>query len=293
MAVVFENFAKCFAERAGAENCDIHKRILAYPLWCGKMDIMKGYVSVNHKFMKLTPKELLDLLDGRAGGLEVYVGEGFSTDPQYLEEIVGLLPKYDLDLRIHGDSHFSLEKQKQFLDKMVEYAGSLGEILVTLHPVRDDDAARSRQMTKEYLREIVRYVDGKNVTILLENLNDLGEIRRLKIDDVAPIIHEIPGLKMTYDIGHVIADGQKPIVSSELRPLIRNLHVHTYNEIEDHRPIRADDEHFDEIVRALRQFGDCDAVFEYNLYECRGETVREKVLDYLDSMELVLSAVAK
>ncbi len=259
---------------------------------------MKSIISINYKFMELPSRELLELVAKYADGMEVYVDYHQQAEVDYLDEIVALMSDYKLRLQIHGESTLSLPEQKEFLARVNNYRSYDGPILVTLHSIYDEDIYKSVERTKKYFDEILEFVEANcpNIEILIENLNDWEGHYRLKMADIAPVIKERPRLGVTYDIGHVLADGEKDLIgdSAQINDRIKNLHIHTCRSmIEDHLPIYKGDKNWQLLIDALRNFGDIPVVFEYNLFECRGETTHEKVVDYLQTFAPVISAASK
>ena len=130
-----------------------------------------------------------------------------------------------------------------------------------------------------------------NALICLEYLNDIGERKRLRLAEIERILKEIPELRFTYDVGHAVWNGEDVIDdSSVLCERLTNMHVHTIDPEDDHRPIYEGDAHYDEILQHARKllnnpFELWTVVFEYNLFVCRGETEREKIIDFLDTMK--------
>ena len=73
---------------------------------------------------------------------------------------------------------------------------------------------------------------------------------------------------------------------------IRNVHIHSNNNKGvDHLPIYKNDIHWNEIIKGLRFL--CinnykyNIVYEYGLEHCNGDTIEEKVIDYLNSIDYV------
>ena len=248
--------------------------------------------------MEMPPRELLELVAKYADGVEVYADYHQQAEVDYLDEMAALASDYGLRLQIHGESTLSLPEQKEFLARVNQYSNIDGSILVTLHSIYNEDEHKSVEQTKKYFGEVLKFVEENcpNVEILLENLNDWDGHHRLKMADIVPVLKEFPKLGVTYDIGHVLADGEKDLIglAAKYMDSIRNLHIHTCRSVnDDHIPVYSDDKNWDALVGALGKFGDLPAVFEYNLLECSGETIHEKVVDYLQTFAPVISAASK
>ena len=258
---------------------------------------MKRIISVNYKFMDVSPRELAELVSDYVDGVEIYVNYHKEEEMKYFSELIPLLNEYGLSLQIHGRSSLSLPEQKDFLERMAKCAHFDATILVTFHPVYKEDKNESITETVQYLNEIMSFIDEQkiNYRVLIENLNDWGGMHRLKASEVIPIARQLRGLGVTYDIGHVLADGENELIRpiGNSAELVKNIHVHTCrSETDDHLPIYEGDKNWDLLVEALANFNDnVPVVFEYNLLECRGDSVREKILDYLRSISVVSQAV--
>ena len=231
--------------------------------------MVKKIISANYKFMCLSPEELLDLIVEYADGLELAVDHRKPYELNYLERL-----------------------QRHFLDLLSGYADKIGQILVTLHPIYDPDIEESQRLTEEYFRQAVDHVRGTNVKILIENLNDDMETnqRRLKLGEIAHIQEGIPGLDYTYDLGHVIADGASALEDFadgiRLKDAIVNAHIHTTVDGIDHQPFYDGDKNIALTAQVLPYLNRLESVvFEYNLYKCRGETIKDRIIDYLQSMK--------
>ncbi len=259
---------------------------------------MKSVISVNYKFMEIPPRELLELVAKYADGIEVYADYHQQAEVEYLNEIAALVPDYRLRLQIHGESTLSLVEQKEFLTHVNQFSVGNGPILVTLHSIYDEDLRESVEKTKQYFGEILKFVEENcpNIKILIENLNDWEGHRRLKMADIVPVLKEYSQLGLTYDIGHVLADGEKELVklAPEYMSSVQNLHIHSCRSAEDdHLPIYPEDKNWGALVDALKKFGDLPVVFEYNLIECRGESIREKAIDYLKTFAPLINAASE
>ena len=73
---------------------------------------------------------------------------------------------------------------------------------------------------------------------------------------------------------------------------IRNVHIHTNNGMGvDHMPIYENDKYWTNLLKGLvflvNNKYQYNIVYEYDLYKCRGNTIEEKVIDYLNSIDFV------
>ena len=255
---------------------------------------MKNLISVNYKFMDIAPKELLHRIlksksiQGIELGIDIYSGKQL----KYLDDLVLEMKKTHLILQIHGNSHIDFDSQVKFLKKIEKYSEDLGyPIIVTLHSIYDIDQEMSLQKTREYLDNLLEQIDNNKLVICLENLNDLGEMKRLKTEDIQPIILKNKGLYFTYDIGHELVDNKDAkSLNKEMIQKIRNVHLHTCNQSgKDHLPIYKDCNNWPSVLKKIiflinNQYS-YNFVYEYNLHDCQGNTITEKMDDYIKSID--------
>ena len=263
---------------------------------------MNSLMSINFKFMDLSPKELIELVINSKSckGVELYIDNNKESEYKYLDELVYEIKRYDLILQIHANSVLSVEDQIEYMKVLEKYSDILGyPITVTLHSVFDEDKDKSKELTINYFHELLNNINNDKLIICLENLNDDGPMDRLEKELIEPIILNDDRLYMTYDIGHEIADwGNVTDVNGYLLSEIRNIHIHTYTEAGiDHQPIYRESAHWNEVLKGLLFLINSNykynIVYEYDLYECRGETIKEKIIDYLNSIDLVSERYGK
>ena len=257
---------------------------------------MISLISVNKKFMDVSPKELVEMISSseHVKGIEFCVSDFNQLEEKYLDDIVFELKKHNLILQVHGSSLYSLEKQYDFLKKMEYYANYLEQqIVLTMHPLYDEDKNISQVKTSLYFDEVIKHANNEKVVICIENLNDIPNYDRLEKESIKPIVLNNEKLFFTYDIGHEIMDyGNITNLDSYVISKIKNVHLHSHDVIgNDHLPIYENDKYFSEILKAILFLINnkyCNAiVFEYNIFACRGNTIKEKVQDFLDSVDFV------
>ena len=256
---------------------------------------MKSLISVNYKFMEINPKRLVELIcDTKyVKGIEIYVDNSNTNELKYLDDLVFEIKKNNLILQIHGDSTLSLVDQIKFIKKLEEYSKYLGyPIVLTLHSIYDYDTNESINKTITYLQDVVNNIDNNKVIISLENLNDIPNYDRLEKEYITPIILNDEKVYFTYDIGHEIINYGKIIdLNKYLIEEIKNIHLHTMNNGIDHMPIYKNDQYWNLIVKALTYLINNKysggIVYEYDLNRCYGNTIEEKIIDYLNSIDFV------
>ena len=255
---------------------------------------MNSLISVNLKFKEVSPKRLAELIKNSkyVKGIEFSISD--LNEIKYLEDLVFEIKKNNLILQIHGNSELSIEEQIKVLKKMEDYSDYLGyKIVITLHSLYDEDKEKSRVKTIEYFNEIIKNIDNNKLVICLENLNDIPLFDRLEKEYITPIILNDESLYFTYDLGHELIDyGDMTNLNEYMIKEIRNVHIHTNNGMGvDHMPIYENDKYWTNLLKGLvflvNNKYQYNIVYEYDLYKCRGNTIEEKVIDYLNSIDFV------
>lgn len=261
---------------------------------------MKNILSVNRKFMVLSPKELMDYVIEHStcfDGVEICVDYKNPDEIKYLKELSFECQKNNKHFQVHGNSNASVLEQVEFLNMISEISKQLGyKIHVVLHSLSLNDKDDSIEATTEYLEEVTKLIDLEHIVIGLENLNNMTFMDRLDKDAIVPIVANDENIFLTYDIGHDLVEyGGITNLNEYLIPLITNVHIHsmntTFSEGYDHKPILRNDPHWLEILKGISflrtNHYEGPVVYEYDLYACPGDTIEERLDFYLDSMEYV------
>ena len=256
---------------------------------------MNSLISINHKFMDVTPKRLVELIKNSKSvkGVEASIKLDSPYELKYLDDLIFELKRNNLILQIHGDIENDISKQLEYIKKLEEYSDYLNmPIVVTFHSIYDEDSSISINKTIDYLSEIINSVSN-NIIVCLENLNDIIGFVRLGKDEIKNTILNDEKIYFTYDIGHELYDsGNITSLDEYVKEDIRNIHIHSNdNKGNDHMPIYKNDIHWNEIMKALEYLINIrykyNVVYEYNLYCCKGNKLEDQIIDYLDSIDLV------
>ena len=239
---------------------------------------MKSLISVNKKFMELNPKELVELIleHKYTKGIEIYINYFEEDERKYLDDLVYEIKKNDLILQIHGEVELPFDTQLEYMKLIEKYAEYLEyPIVVTLHSIYDDD--------KELSDKII---------ISMENLDDSRNLDRLEKEMITPLILNDEKIYFTYDIGHELNDyGNTTNLNEYLIKEIKNIHLHTHTALKGHQPIYENDKYWNDIMKSLiyliNNNYEGNIVYEYDLYDCIGDTIPEKINDYLRSIDIV------
>lgn len=259
---------------------------------------MNSLISVNRKFMKVNPKRLIEMIISSkyVKGIEINVDYNDELELKYLNDLVFEIKKYNLILSIHANTDEDLNSQITFLKKIENYSDCLGyKIVVTFHSIYDENKNESIIKTTDYINSIIDKIDNNKLVICLENLNDMFKKDRLEKESITSLVLNNELLFFTYDMGHELADHKNITDLNEyMIEEIRNVHIHSVNDLgTDHMPIYKNDKHINEIIKGLiflvNNKYKYSVVFEYDLFECYGNNIEEKIKDYINSIDYVSS----
>ena len=257
---------------------------------------MNSLISVNEKFFKVTPRDLVQMIlkTKYTRGIELYIDALNEEQLKYLDDLSYEIKRYDLILQIHANYRLALEDQLNYFKRLEKYADYLGyPIVITIHPLYDDDKEKSYRLTADYLGEIINNIDNNKLVICLENLNDVEHFDRLEKETVTPIILNNENLYFTYDLGHELMDyGNLTTINEYLIDQIRNIHIHTNDgKGTDHLPIYKNDVNWSSLLKMIifliNHKYKYNIVYEYEIFACKGDTLEERITDYLESIDFV------
>jgi sugar phosphate isomerase/epimerase len=258
---------------------------------------MISVISLNEKFKSITPNAMIKkLVESKyTKGVEICASPNDEEMLAYMDELVKECKENNILFQVHGDSSLDLETQLKYLERIAEYSDYLGyTINVVLHSVLRDDNETSLHDSQEYFDEILKIIDRKKIRISVENLNDAVGYIRLNKDEMKPILYNDARLYMTYDIGHEIADfGNITDIDPEFIKRLSNVHLHEisdrYKIQSEHLPIYDTSKDFEQVLKGILFLKkikyEGPVVFEYDLYACKGETIEEKVDEYIHSID--------
>ena len=256
--------------------------------------MIKNIISVNKKFMTISPQKLVQIISkfNSTKGIEIFVDSNNNAEMDYLNGLVKEIKKEKLILQVHCDVEIPLKKQIEFLRILEKCAEFLNDkIVLTFHSVFNEDKTISLEQTKEYIEELISKIDCNKFIFCIENLNNLDAGYRLKKEDLYDLITANKNIYLTYDIGHELVEyGNINYPDNILFKNIRNVHVHDFNKKGvDHFPIRTTSDNIQNIINSINELikngYEYNIVYEYNLFECEGDTLEAKVIDYLKSIE--------
>ena len=151
----------------------------------------------------------------------------------------------------------------------------------------------SIKKTQDYLNQLIPETNHDKIIICVENLNDFYKIDRPEKEMIEKLIINNNNVYFTYDVGHEIVDyGLITNLNPPMLFKIKNIHIHSHTASGiDHQPIYKKDKYWNEIMKGIIFLINNDyqgnIVFEYDLYKCHGETIEEKIQDYLKSIDMI------
>lgn len=259
---------------------------------------MKILMSVNYKFMNVTPKDLLEIIhmhNSKLDGFEVCINANSESEIKYLKELAFEAHRDNLILQMHGTIYNDEATNYRYLDIINDISIIMQtNINIVYHPIYNESKEESRNISTMFLSNLLNYISLKNykITLSLENLNDTIKQDRLNKDDLVPILEKLPNLKFTYDIGHELIDyGNITDLNSVLKERLNNVHIHTFHNTYDHQVMTDDDIHKESWIKGITYLKVINysgaMVLEYDLNSFWFDTLQEKIIGYLASIDRI------
>ncbi len=148
---------------------------------------MKSLISINYKFMSISPKKLVSLIlnSKYTKGVEAYIDVNNEQELKYLDDLVFELKKNNLILQIHGEVGIDFVKQLEYVKKLEKYSDYLEySIILTFHTIYDENEEVSKSKTLEYLSNLISAIDNNKIIVCLENLNDVSGLMKLEKEKI-------------------------------------------------------------------------------------------------------------
>lgn len=258
---------------------------------------MKLLISMNHKFFEFSPKEIVDMSkeDSSALGFEIFIDINKENEIKYLKDLAFECKRNNLVLNMHGEVYDDMNLNYKYLDLINDISNILLKTVnVVYHSIYIDSKESSVSYTKNFFNKVLKYIEEKeyNITLSLENLNDIENQDRLNKDDIIPILTGFPELKFTFDIGHELIDYGNVTYLSDLQiSRLNNVHLHSFSCGNDHQELTDTDIHKNDRVKAITYLKlinyDGNVVLEYDLYSLRGKDTKEKLYSYIKSINKI------
>ena len=255
---------------------------------------MKILLSLNFKFMEYTSLELYNLIKNSNSikGFEISFDLNKKEEQQYVNELVFICKQHDYILQFHGDSTLTLEEQYKYLDFINDISNELNKrIDIVLHPISGNNFDECVSKTNEYFSNVLNYIytNSYKINISIENLNtSIPEKIRLSKDYLLPILSNNIDLNFTYDVGHEICEyGNLTDLNPVLLERLTNIHIHTFDPYDDHRPIIKSNLNWVKAIQYLKFINfNNTLVLEYNFYAL-GDNYDERMINYIECAEYI------
>lgn len=259
---------------------------------------MKILMSINYKFMSKTPKDLIDIINkqnSQVGGFEVCVNINNENEVNYLRKLAFEAYRNNLVLQMHGTTYNNDNENFRYLDFINEISNIMqSSISIVYHSLCNEKKEESIKNSINFFNKISDYIKQKNynITLSIENLNDLDNQDRLNKNDLIPILESVPNLNFTYDIGHELIDyGNIIDLKKILLNRLINVHIHTFNNCYDHQILTDIDEHKNQWIKGITYLKivgyDNTLVLEYDINAYKYDYFDEKLIAYLKSINVI------
>ncbi len=259
---------------------------------------MKVLISINYKFMNVTPKNLLDLIhlnNSKLSGFEVCINANIDSEINYLKELAFEARRNNLILQMHGTIYNDAATNYKYLDIINDVSNIMeSNINIVYHSIFNESKEESVIATIKFLSSMLDYILLKNykLTLSLENLNDIINQDRLNKNDLVPILEKLPDLRFTYDIGHEMIDyGNITDLNETLKQRLNNVHIHTFHNTHDHQVMTNEDIHKGDWIKGITYLKIINysetMVLEYDLNSFLFNTLEEKIVGYLNSIDRI------
>lgn len=257
---------------------------------------MNLMLSINKKFYDVTPVELINIIKENdkkniVAGFEFCLTDLNEKNLAYALELNYLCKLNNYLFQIHGNCDLNMGDQF----KMMDFISTLSDnkIKVVLHSLSGDNIEEEIKNSNLYFSELLNYIYEKHykIEISIENLNSPIELR-LNKGLILAILSNNEDLYFTYDVGHEIAEyGNITDLDQIMINKLCNIHIHTFKNVNDHLPISIDEENKLKWVKALQYLKfikyDKTLVLEYDIYQINGETLKEKIENYIEEVYFI------
>lgn len=260
--------------------------------------MLKILMSINYKFMSKTPKDLFDIINkqrSQLGGFEVSVNINNDNEVEYLRKLAFEAYRNNLVLQMHGTTYNDDNENFRYLDLINEISNIMqSNISIVYHSIYNEQKEESIKDSIDFFNKVISYIKQKNynITLSIENLNDLNKQDRLNKNDLIPILESVKYLNFTYDIGHELIDYGNIIDLKEiLLSRLINVHIHTFNNSYDHQILTDIDEHKNQWIKGITYLKivgyDNTLVLEYDINAFKYDSFDEKLIAYLKSIDVI------
>lgn len=206
-----------------------------------------------------------------------------------LKNCATLCKENNLLFRCHFPSERMSESQiTKYLNCLNDISNELKySINVVFHSLSYEDSIEDMICdTKEYIVKIISYIQKYKLNIIftLENLNYLNGVKRINLSKIDELLSLDERVYFTYDIGHDIYDNTVPTELSKIqKEKIKNVHIHSIYNREDHHAITNSSSDIENIKKAIEQLKNIKynepIVLEYALDYMEGENYTQRAIN--------------
>ncbi|MGC8816473.1 MAG: sugar phosphate isomerase/epimerase family protein [Candidatus Hadarchaeum sp.] len=204
-----------------------------------------------------------------------------NTSLRVLPSLKKLIDSYGLGASIHGPIwdlnplswHSTIRRLAlKYMRKSIDVCSALGGEIVVVHPGRcpfprvKNFLSPARERFLRFTQESLEYARSRGVKLALENFPMAAEFPYSSPQEMLPLVKELDGLGITFDVGHAFLNKIWQNISSPERRIaeeiklvgdhIVNVHFHdNRGRHDDHLPPGEGSINFRPIVNALRKIG--------------------------------------
>lgn len=256
---------------------------------------MNILLALNYKLFETQPDILVKKIENikEISGFEIFIDINKKIEKDYLSRMAYLCKEKNLILQIHSSITID-EEINEHLDFYNEISKIYDKpINIVNHPFKSDSIYIAQEKTNILFSKILNYIYEKQYRLnySIENLNSEQGDMRLSKKYLIPILSNNQDLYFTYDIGHEIMEYGEIV---DLREIfidrLINIHLHTFDYLNEHKPITKNDVYKSKWVKAinyLKQIGyNGNIVLEYDV-NLLGTNFDEKINNYIEAAKFM------
>lgn len=261
---------------------------------------MQILLRINKKILELDPNILINILQENDSkkiikGFELVIDIDNFQNTDYVDEILPLIKYYDYVLQFQTLPFQEIDMQRRYLDYYAEIANKLNRnIQVTFQSIVGYDLDGNIRETDKVMHELLKHVKENeyNLTLCLANWNTTPRFITVDKDDMDVVFERNSSLKFAYDLGREIASfGGITDLSEEMANKISTVKIHSFDESDIHRVLYFKDQNKQLWVKGLLYLKSLKyegpIVLEYSIAQFEGNTLEEKVNNYIKSASIV------
>lgn len=252
---------------------------------------MLHYLSINNRFFPNFDTQWIKAFkthnyDGIIDGIEFIFDFNKQEEIDYACEIIPRFFSHKYQFGFHmTDLQNRLPKsiydELLFFDYFAKQTKTT--IKVTFHPVD------TIKMTIKCIMFMLLVINAKKLDLKLciENLNNLGNKKRLQLDSVKKILDKFD-IGLTWDIGHELSMGTVTYDLDKYIHKLENIHLHDLFGNDDHYPYNCilNGRKLKEYLCINEYLG--PIIYEYGYPNIPGDTLEKKMKNYIDNIRMFI-----